>query len=181
MKLTPVANIDGAFFIDRENLFRDERGNFMELHRDSWFDWLLPKFVQRNQSYSLPSVLRGMHSQTKEPQGKLITVSKGQICDVIFDARKESPTFGQGFSIELSNFGLSLYVPPGCLHGFYVLSNGAVVTYDCTTYYRPEYDGGVRWDDPNIRQLFPRFITPIVSAKDRKLPSLEKYLEGVES
>lgn len=175
MKITLIANIDGAFILDRENLFRDERGNFMELSRSCWDE--LPGFVQRNQSFSIHGVLRGMHTQRQNPQGKLITVSHGRIIDAIFDVRKNSKTFGQGFSMALTNFGESLYVPPGCLHGFYVVSNGAVVTYDCTTYYKPEYDGGVRWDDEKIKGLFPPDIKPIVSQKDRCLPFLNEYLE----
>lgn len=178
MKITTVANIEGAFILDRENLFRDERGNFQELHRDEWP--YLPKFVQRNQSFSFYNVLRGMHTQSVAPQGKLITVSHGKIIDVIFDVRCDSPTFMQGFSMTLTNFGESLYVPPGCLHGFFVISQTALVQYDCTTYYNAINDGGVNWNDEKIRGLFPSGISPSISDKDRKLPTLDQYLEGLK-
>lgn len=169
-----IPDVEGSKLIER-NVFGDERGNFSELFRSDTPG--LPNMVQQNQSFSFGGVLRGMHVQRDNPQGKLITCLYGTILDVIFDIRKGSPTFGQGLSITLDMSLNSLYCPPGCLHGFLALSRYAVVHYSCTSFYDSETDGGVRWDSPEIRKLFPEDIIPIMSRKDQELPYLQEYLE----
>lgn len=116
---------------------------------------------------------------TRQPQGKLVTCVYGSVWDVVFDARPMSPTFMKGYAIELDHKKLNaIYVPPGCLHGFFTLSDIAVVEYDCTTYYQQKFDGGVKWTSSEIKKLFPPSINPVLSSKDDGLPSLQEFLRS---
>lgn len=135
-------------------------------------------FVQDNHSRSTKGVLRGLHLQTKHPQGKLVRVIRGAVYDVAVDMRKGSPTFGQFFGIKLSEKDRKMvYVPKGFAHGFLTLSKEADLTYKMTDYYFPEYDHGIIWNDPDINISWPLkeygIEKPILSSKDQKLPRLK--------
>lgn len=155
--------------------FGDSRGFFMETYQYETFvaNGVVPRFVQDNYSRSAKGVLRGLHYQ-KEPfaQGKLLLVVVGEIFDVAVDIRRGSPTFGNWVGELLSaENGRMLYVPPGFAHGFCVLSETADLTYKATNYYKPENEGGIIWNDPQIGIEWP-VSTPSLSAKDVKLPLL---------
>lgn len=150
-------------------VFRDERGSFLE----SWSlqryrDAGLPaEFVQDNVSVSRRGVLRGLHYQEPNPQGKLVSVLRGEVFDVAVDIRVGSPTFGRWVGYLLSEENArQLYVPEGFAHGFVVLSESATVSYKCTSYYDPASEGTVLWSDPAIGIEWP-VREPILSAKDR--------------
>lgn len=173
MIITELNEISQAFTIRREP-YQDPRGVFCEVFRACDIN---KKVIQRNVSVSKKNVLRGMHSMVYKSQGKIVTCLYGKIHDVIFDARPMSPTFRRGYALELSGEKMnSVYCPPGCLHGFLVLSDVAVVEYDCTTYFEPRFDGGVKWNSPEIRKFFPQNINPVLSSKDDKLGSLDEFL-----
>lgn len=175
-QLKAIEQVEGAFVYKRKP-YEDDRGIFSELYSERDVPQL-PKFVGLNQSFSFGGVLRGMHSQKNDPQGKLVTCLYGEILDVIVDGRQDSPTFGKGYSQILNFRSLEgLYVPPGCFHGFLTLSKFAVVLYSTTTYHDSQSDGGVNWSSPEIRQLFPSDISPILSAKDMSLPTWQEYFE----
>lgn len=145
-------------YIIEPNLFGDHRGYFMENYnkKDFFEAGLTMEFVQDNESKSKKGVLRGLHFQTKHTQGKLVRVTKGEVYDVAVDLRKNSPTYGQWEGVLLSEENKrQFYVPEGFAHGFLVLSEEAVFNYKCTDYYAPEYDGGVRWNDPDIGIEWP--------------------------
>lgn len=139
-------------------VFGDHRGYFMESYNKKDFHeaGLKMDFVQDNESKSSKGVLRGLHFQTKNVQGKLVRVTKGEVFDVAVDLRKGSPTYGQWEGIILTEENKKqFYVPEGFAHGFLVLSDEAVFNYKCTNYYSPEYDGGVKWDDSEIGIEWP--------------------------
>jgi dTDP-4-dehydrorhamnose 3,5-epimerase len=166
--------IAGSYLIKREP-YKDHRGFFCEVYRACD---IKGKWNQRNVSVSKKNVLRGMHSMTYKGQGKLVTCLYGKVLDVIFDARPMSPTFKRGVALELTHEKMeSIFAPPGCLHGFLVLSDIAVVEYDCTSYYEPRLDGGVRWDDPEIKRFFPKDLKPVLSLKDEKLGTLSEFIK----
>lgn len=152
-------------------VFGDERGFFMETWRGDEFaeHGIDLPFVQDNHSRSCKGVLRGLHYQIQQPQGKLARVISGEVFDVVVDLRKSSPTFGQwvGEILSAENKKL-LWVPPGFAHGFYVLSETAEFLYKCTDYYAPEYERTVRWDDPELAIHWPLVNgqSPQLSAKD---------------
>jgi dTDP-4-dehydrorhamnose 3,5-epimerase len=152
----------------------DDRGFFMESWRSSaGVDIGLPdSFVQSNLSYSAGKVLRGLHYQYPEPQGKLVSVLQGRVFDVAVDIRPDSPTFRQWAGVELSAENhRQLYVPEGYAHGFCGLDEPALMHYLCTREYRAEYDAVIAWDDPDIAVRWP--IQPdSLSAKDRCAPRL---------
>ncbi|MCW8856250.1 MAG: dTDP-4-dehydrorhamnose 3,5-epimerase [Kangiella sp.] len=156
MKITPT-KIPDVLLIEPD-VFGDQRGFFMETwHAQKYADAGLDvNFVQDNQSRSKKGILRGLHYQLEQPQGKLVRVSAGSIFDVAVDIRKGSPTFGQWVGMELSgeNFR-QLYIPQGFAHGFCVLSEYADFLYKCTDFYAPEYEHGIRWDDPAIGIQWP--------------------------
>ena len=134
-------------------IFGDSRGYFFE----SWHAHkyaqrgLAAQFVQDNQSRSSQGVLRGLHYQLQQPQGKLVSVLAGSVFDVAVDIRRGSPTFGQWVGVELSaDNHKQLYVPPGFAHGFCVLSSSADFYYKCTDYYAPQYEHGILWNDRDI-------------------------------
>jgi dTDP-4-dehydrorhamnose 3,5-epimerase len=131
-------------------------------------------WVQDNHSRSTRGVLRGLHFQNPQPQGKLIRCTYGAIFDVAVDIRRTSPTFLQWYGLELSmDNHRQLWVPEGFAHGFTVMSDAAEVQYKTTSYYDPEYDQGIRWDDPAIGIAWPIDGEPLLSDKDRNLPSVD--------
>ncbi|MBI5825763.1 MAG: dTDP-4-dehydrorhamnose 3,5-epimerase [Chloroflexi bacterium] len=149
----------------------DPRGFFMETYRDSEFTeaGIGQKFVQENHSASQKGVLRGLHYQIRQAQGKLIRAIAGEIFDVAVDIRRSSPTFGQWVGIILSAENKhQLWIPPGFAHGFYVLSENAEVTYKVTDYYAPEWDRSILWSDSQIGVDWPLLggLPPSLSAKD---------------
>jgi dTDP-4-dehydrorhamnose 3,5-epimerase len=147
----------------------DKRGHFFEaFHAQKFQGSGIPtNFVQDNFSRSVKGTLRGMHTQVKHPQGKLIRAIQGQIFDVAVDVRKSSPRFGQWVGAILSGDNLkALYIPPGFLHGFCVLSDSADVEYKCTDFYDPADEIGIRWDDPQLKIQWP-ISDPLLSPKDQ--------------
>lgn len=159
----------------RARAFPDSRGYFMESYRLSQFAAAgIPQgFVQDNFSHSTRGVLRGLHYQ-KAPyaQGKLVMVLRGEIFDVAVDIRRGSPTFGRWVGVILSDENHTmLYVPEGFAHGFCVLSDEADVLYKVTAEYAPEYDRGIRWDDPDLAIPW-RVAAPVLSEKDARMPAL---------
>jgi dTDP-4-dehydrorhamnose 3,5-epimerase len=132
----------------------------------------MESFVQDNLSFSVRSVLRGLHYQLGKPQGKLITVLEGEIYDVAADIRRGSPHFGHWVGVHLSSKEYrQLFIPPGFAHGFCVTSDTAAVIYKCTDYYSPEDERGIRWDDPELSIAWP-VTDPVLSEKDRLNPTL---------
>jgi len=157
-------------------VFRDERGFFFESWQQQVFAdaGIQADFVQDNHSRSIKNVLRGLHYQIRQPQGKLIRAIAGEIFDVTVDIRKSSPTYGKWVGARLSaeNFNM-LWIPPGFAHGFLVLSDSAEFVYKATDFYAPQYERTIRWDDPEIGIDWPLDgQTPILSAKDAKGASL---------
>jgi len=149
-------------------IFSDDRGYFFELwNKNTYKDLGLDvNFVQDNVSFSKHGVLRGLHFQNPQPQGKLITVLDGEIFDVAVDLRASSPTFGMWESIIISSQNrIQFYVPPGFAHGFLVLSNHALVHYKCTDFYCPAAETTLLWDDPDVAINWP-LNNPILSKKD---------------
>ena len=151
-------------------VFGDDRGFFLESFRDDWFKENIANvsFVQDNHSKSQQEVLRGLHYQIKQPQGKLVRVVAGSVFDVAVDIRRNSDTFGQWTGTILSSDNHhQLWVPPGFAHGFYVLSESAEFVYKCTDYYAPEYERSLIWNDPDIDIDWPLINeTPQLSTKD---------------
>ena len=149
----------------------DRRGYFMETWRADVFAEHgvdLP-FVQENQSSSSRGVLRGLHYQIRQTQGKLVRVISGRVFDVAVDLRRSSPTFGRWTGVELSTENRRLFwVPPGFGHGFYVLSEQAEFVYKCTDYYAPQHERVVRYDDPDIGIAWPLVagVSTVLSDKD---------------
>ena len=168
MKVTPTA-IPEVLEIEPK-VFGDARGFFFESFNQKAFAAAtgmdLP-FVQDNHSRSARGVLRGLHYQVKQPQGKLVRVVRGSVFDVAVDIRKSSPTFGKWVGCELSEENQrQLWVPPGFAHGFLVLSDSADFLYKTTDYYAPEHERCVAWDDPTLAIQWPQGPAPAVSAKD---------------
>lgn len=156
-------------------VFADERGFFMETWQQKQFEELVTgkptQFVQDNHSKSKKGTLRGLHFQTKKPQGKLVRVVYGEVFDVAVDVRKGSPTFGQWVGEYLSaDNKRQLWVPEGFAHGFYVTSEEAEFVYKCTDYYNPSHEHSILWNDKNIGIEWP-FIPAVplsLSIKDRE-------------
>jgi dTDP-4-dehydrorhamnose 3,5-epimerase len=156
-------------------VFGDERGFFMEIFRGSWFEevGLDGNFVQDNFSRSAQGVLRGLHYQLVEPQGKLVRAVHGEIFDVAVDLRRSSPNFGKWVGATLSAENKhALWIPPGFGHGFYTISEVAEVMYKCTAYYAQQHDRNVRWDDPTIGIAWPLSAPVQLSGKDQQAPLL---------
>jgi len=150
-------------------VYRDPRGFFMETwNKERYADVGLPSaFVQDNLSESRRGVLRGLHYQHPAAQGKLLQVLRGEIYDVAVDIRRGSPTFGEWVGVVLSSDDQrQLYVPEGFAHGFVVMSESALFSYKCTDFYRPQDEGTVLWDDPDLGIDWP-IADPILSAKDQ--------------
>ncbi|MGL4308829.1 MAG: dTDP-4-dehydrorhamnose 3,5-epimerase, partial [Cetobacterium sp.] len=134
-------------------VFGDNRGFFMESYSKKDFSeiGMGVEFVQDNHSKSKKGVLRGLHFQTQHVQGKLVRVTAGAVLDVAVDLRKDSPTFGKYYLVELTVDNKKMfYIPPGFAHGFLTLEDNTEFQYKCTDYYAPEFDSGVLWDDSDI-------------------------------
>ena len=160
-------------------VFGDDRGFFMESFNQRAFNAATGtdhRFVQDNHSRSGRGVLRGLHYQIRQPQGKLVRVTSGAVFDVAVDLRKSSPTFGQWVGAELSDDNHhQLWVPPGFAHGFLVLSNSADFLYKTTDYYAPEHERSLAWNDPDLAIAWPEVgAAPTLSAKDAVAPSLAR-------
>jgi dTDP-4-dehydrorhamnose 3,5-epimerase len=153
-------------------VFGDQRGFFFESYNQQTFHdvtGVAVTFVQDNHSRSGKNVLRGLHYQIKQPQGKLVRVIAGCVFDVAVDLRKSSATFGYWAGVELSGENhRQLWVPPGFAHGFLVLSEQADFLYKTTDYYAPEHERCIRWDDPDIGINWPENHVPLLSAKDEQ-------------
>lgn len=151
-------------------VFGDERGFFMEsFNRRTWqaATGLEIEFVQDNHSRSSRGVLRGIHYQIRQPQGKLVRVVSGEVYDVAVDLRRASPTFGHWSGVYLSGTNKrQLWVPPGFGHAFLVLSESADFLYKATDYYAPEYERAIIWNDPDLAIAWPDHLIPELSAKD---------------
>ncbi|MBP5357660.1 MAG: dTDP-4-dehydrorhamnose 3,5-epimerase [Treponema sp.] len=177
--------IKGLYEI-QPKVFGDSRGYFSEVYseRDFFEAGLNMKFVQDNQSSSTKGVLRGLHFQTRHPQGKLVRAVSGKVYDVAVDLRVGSPSFGKYYGVVLdSEKQNQFYIPEGFAHGFYVLSDSAVFAYKCTDFYDPQGEGGLMWNDPAIgidwKSIAPE-IEPLLSEKDKKHPSFDmngKYFD----
>jgi dTDP-4-dehydrorhamnose 3,5-epimerase len=150
-------------------VFEDERGDFFESYRRSTMAeiGINVEFVQENQSRSHHHVLRGMHYQIRQAQGKLVRVIGGEVFDVVVDLRRSSSTFAKWFGTRLSAENRHvLWVPAGFAHGFLALSEYADVLYKTTDYYAPEHERCLRWDDPTVGIAWPIETAPVLSAKD---------------
>ena len=160
--------------IFRPRVFADARGDFRELYRADRYAaaGLTAAFVQDNLSRSRRGVLRGLHLQYPDPQGKLVSALDGAVLDVAVDVRRGSPTFGRVAAIELTaENAVQLWIPPGFAHGFVVLSETAVFAYKCTAPYSPGNELTVRWDDPAL-DIDWGVAAPILSEKDAAAPML---------
>jgi dTDP-4-dehydrorhamnose 3,5-epimerase len=168
--------IPGVLLIERRAL-SDHRGIFMETYKRSEFEaaGIPASFVQDNYSSSTHGVLRGLHYQrSPKAQAKLITVLQGAIFDVVVDLRPDSPMYRRWTSVVLSSANRRmLYVPVGLAHGFCVVSQVADVVYKTTTEYAPEFEAGIRFNDPYLKITWP-IVSPVLSEKDANLPLLEE-------
>ncbi|NVH52658.1 dTDP-4-dehydrorhamnose 3,5-epimerase [Photobacterium damselae subsp. damselae] len=163
-------------------VFGDERGFFMETYQEGRYInvGIKERFVQDNRSRSTQNVLRGLHFQKTKPQGKLVTVTHGEVFDVAVDLRPKSKTFGEYEAVILSGENkLQFYVPPGFAHGFCVLSESADFQYKCTDYYDPNDESGIRWDDPRINIEWP-ITNPLLSDKDKIQPLLDEIENNIK-
>lgn len=170
------SRIEGVKII-KPKVFGDERGFFLETYSQRKYDEILGtevNFVQDNHSRSQKGVLRGLHFQKNNPQGKLVRVVRGAVFDVAVDIRKDSPTYGQWEGIELSEENkVQFWIPPGLAHGFIVLSDIADFEYKCTNYYDPTSEECLIWNDPDIGITWPNF-DPLLSEKDKAGKRLEE-------
>jgi dTDP-4-dehydrorhamnose 3,5-epimerase len=166
-------SLPGVLLIEPK-VFGDDRGFFMETYRvDAFRDaGIASEFVQDNHSRSARGVLRGLHYQEPNAQGKLVRCTRGAIFDVAVDIRRGSPSFSRWFGIELSDANkLTLWVPPGFAHGFCAMEEGSDLVYKCTELYDPRTDRGIRWNDPAIGIEWP-IAEPLLSPKDAAAPTL---------
>ncbi|MFM9836543.1 MAG: dTDP-4-dehydrorhamnose 3,5-epimerase [Methylophilaceae bacterium] len=151
-------------------VFGDARGFFFESFNAKVFQGatgLAPNFVQDNHSKSAKGVLRGLHYQIEQAQGKLVRVSQGEVFDVAVDMRVTSPTFGEWVGEYLSGENKrQIWIPPGFAHGFLVLSESAEFLYKTTDFYAPQFECSLKWDDPSVGVAWPLDGEPLLSAKD---------------
>jgi len=170
MKIIPT-NIPDVIILEPK-VFGDSRGFFFESFNQQAFNnstGLDVQFVQDNHSRSAKGVLRGLHYQIQQPQGKLVRVTQGRVFDVAVDIRRSSPTFGQWEGVELNaDNHRQLWVPAGFAHGFVVLSDSADFLYKTTDYYAPEYERCIAWNDPAIGIVWQYDGEPQLSAKDQQ-------------
>jgi dTDP-4-dehydrorhamnose 3,5-epimerase len=177
-----AADIPDVIVVEPD-VHRDARGYFLETyHADKYSAGGVPgPFVQDNHSRSVAGTLRGLHLQVRRPQGKLIRVVEGEIFDVAVDVRRGSPTFGRWVAHTLSSENFRLcWVPPGCAHGFCVLSPVAQVEYKCTDVYDPGGEIGIAWDDPALAIRWP-IAHPLLSDRDRHHPTLAEVIGSLPS
>ncbi|BCN37372.1 dTDP-4-dehydrorhamnose 3,5-epimerase [Alicycliphilus denitrificans] len=169
MKATPLAIPDVVLI--EPKVFGDARGFFFESFNQKAFDEATGtsfQFVQDNHSRSGRGVLRGLHYQVQQPQGKLVRVVRGAVWDVAVDIRRNSPTFGRWVGAELSEDNQrQLWVPPGFAHGFVVLSESADFLYKTTDYYAPQHERCIAWNDAQLAIAWPYAGEPVLSAKDQ--------------
>ncbi len=179
MKVTPTAIPEVLVF--EPQVFGDDRGFFFESYNARKFEQLTgvpANFVQDNHSKSARNVLRGLHYQIRQPQGKLVRVVQGTIFDVVVDMRRSSPFFGRWVGVELSAENrCQIWVPPGFAHGFVVTSDTAECLYKTTDYWAPEHERAILWNDPALGIDWPLSGTPMLSNKD----SQGKLLADAES
>jgi dTDP-4-dehydrorhamnose 3,5-epimerase len=163
-------NIPDVLIIEPK-VFGDDRGFFFESFNQKRFEELTgvkSHFVQDNHSRSAQHVLRGLHYQIRQPQGKLVRVTAGEVFDVCVDLRKHSETFGHSVAVMLSAQNhRQLWIPPGFAHGFLVVSSSAEFLYKTTDYYAPEYERSLLWNDPALGIDWPLTAEPLLSAKDK--------------
>ncbi|WP_067585802.1 dTDP-4-dehydrorhamnose 3,5-epimerase [Endozoicomonas ascidiicola] len=180
---TPIQDL----VIIEPTVFGDERGFFMETwQQKSFAEAGLPTtFVQDNHSYSAKGILRGLHFQKEQPQGKLVRVIAGEVYDVAVDLRKDSDTYGQSYGLLLSGDNKRMFwVPEGFAHGFYVTSETAHFVYKCTDYYAPEHEVTIAWDDADLAIDWPLIVgeVPQLSGKDQAgiaLSNAGGFVKGV--
>lgn len=174
---TPISDV----LVIEPKVFGDSRGFFFESFNEEAFCRALGSsvaFRQDNHSRSAKGVLRGLHYQVKQPQGKLVRVVRGAVFDVAVDIRRSSPTFGKWAGVELTEDNQrQLWVPAGLAHGFLVLSDSADVLYKTTDYYAPQHERSIAWNDPAIGIRWPLGGEPILSAKDAVAPTMAEALD----
>ncbi len=162
--------LDGLLMLE-PRVFGDDRGFFYESFNARQFaeaTGVSASFVQDNHSRSAKGVLRGLHYQIQQAQGKLVRVTTGAVYDVALDLRKSSPTFGQWFGAELSAENKrQMWIPAGFAHGFVVISEHAEFLYKTTDYWAPEHERAILWNDPALAITWPLDVTPLLSAKDQ--------------
>lgn len=169
--------LEGVLILE-PRVFEDDRGSFMESWNDSRYKefGIEGPFVQDNVSVSNRGVIRGLHFQDPNPQGKLVSVLHGGVYDVAVDVRIGSPTFGKWIAVELTAENRrQLWIPEGFAHGFQALSDGTVFSYKCTSYYSAGHEHSVRWDDPDIGIEWP-IAEALLSPKDAAAP----YFRGID-
>ncbi|WAT02531.1 dTDP-4-dehydrorhamnose 3,5-epimerase [Rouxiella chamberiensis] len=166
--------------IIQPKVFGDSRGFFLETFEKKRYQEMLNidlDFVQDNHSRSSKGVLRGLHFQTQNPQGKLVRVVRGEVYDVAVDIRPESPSFGKWYGVLLSEENKTqFWVPPGLAHGFVVLSDVADFEYKCTDYYAPDLEGCLLWNDPEVGIDWP-IDNPLLSEKDKLGKTLRELVK----
>lgn len=177
MRATSLAIAD--VFLFEPTVYGDERGFFFESYNHQQFEKAIGRsvqFVQDNHSKSAKHVLRGLHLQTQQAQGKLVRVVAGEVFDVAVDVRPDSPTFGQWVGEILSaDNKKQLWIPEGLAHGFVVLSDSAEFLYKTTDYYAPQFEASIAWNDPDLAINWPIDTTPTLSAKDAKAMSFKEW------
>lgn len=180
MKITKT-NINDVYVIENQT-FGDERGWFSETFRFNEFNQIVPNisFVQCNESFSTHNILRGIHFQNPNSQGKLVRVVRGEVFDVAVDLRQKSSTFLQWYGIILSESNKKqLWIPPGFGHGFYVTGDCAHFVYSCTDYYNKDAEHCLKYDDPKVNIQWPikPSVKPVLSAKDENSLSSKELIE----
>ncbi|MBC8088130.1 MAG: dTDP-4-dehydrorhamnose 3,5-epimerase [Phycisphaerae bacterium] len=175
MKLLPTT-IEGVLLVE-SRVYHDDRGFFNEVHHASKLaaEGFTTNFVQDNHSRSGKNVLRGLHFQSRNPQGKLVRPVTGSIFDVAVDLRRSSPTFGRWYGTTLeAGDGRQLWIPPGLAHGFLVMSGSADVMYKCSELYDLDSDKVLAWNDPTVGITWPieKGVTPLLSPRDAAAPPL---------
>lgn len=171
--------VDGVLLI-KPKVFGDERGYFVETYQKERYSeiGITHTFVQDNHSMSRRGILRGLHYQTKHPQGKLVMVSLGAVFDVAVDIRLDSPTFGKWFGAILSQENQhQLWIPPGLAHGFLVLSDIAHFHYKCTDFYDPKNEASILWNDPELNIEWPFAEDVVLSQKDMNARSFKSAVQ----
>ncbi len=171
--------LDGLYLL-KPAIYEDSRGYFFESYREKYLNkqGLNATFVQDNISSSVKGVIRGLHYQVEPAaQAKLIMVTKGKIVDIAVDIRTSSPTYKKFEAVELDDQNHhQLFIPKGFAHGFAVLSEQAIISYKCSSYYNPSFERGIRWDDPDLNINW-KIKNPVLSNKDKNLP----YLKSLNS
>lgn len=180
MRFLPT-DLPGVLVIEPD-VYRDERGYFLESYQREKYraGGVAAPFVQDNHTKSVYGTIRGLHLQLREPQGKLIRVIEGEVFDVAVDVRLGSPTFGRWVGVALSAETFrQCYVPPGCAHGFCVVSPTAQVEYKCTAVYDPASEIGIAWNDPTLAIRWPIATEPLLSSRDRHQPLLSEIVNAL--